>query len=208
MLNGKFVTVCFIVLFAISACNAKNELETPVQTMAVQAPIVSNNPYPIQGTQTGATSTQSQSNQVATNSAYPEPGSSGELPVVSIYPQNFIRGLEIPSPNRGMAVITGQLKKTGDADQPFLAAIFLAPVISSDDPNSKPKINYSRDSNPIATQDLETGRFFFADVNPGLYAIVVWTPGESAFLNDSNGNPLIIDGKADETNDLGSVYFQ
>jgi hypothetical protein len=107
-----------------------------------------------------------------------------------------------------MAVITGQLMRTGEAENPYITALYLAPVNPEKGSSQQPFIYFSRTSNPMAIQDLENGRFIFKDVNPGQYAVVVWSPGGSFFLEDSGGDTLLIEGKMDMVNDLGVIFFE
>lgn len=204
----KYVLVILIVMMVLSGCNPKNAVETPAQTMTMQSPQEFINPYPIQGTPAGSANNENQSDQSTLHQAYPAPVDSSELPAVLMFPENFVNELNVPSPNNGLAIISGRLLKAGQSNIPYVSALYLAPVVTSDVPNQTPEIKFSLKSNQLAIQNILSGQFIFTDVSPGKYAIVMWTPGKSTFLNDSNGTPVIIEAKPDEVNDIGIIYIK
>jgi hypothetical protein len=203
----KYVLLIVIVTIALSGCSTKNNLETPAETLTVQSPAGYVNPYPIEETPASSENIEIQENQSTGNQAYPDPESVSEIPSVAMHPENFVNDLVVPAPSSGLAVITGQLMSAGETNKPYIATLYLASVKQDDDPSHPPEINFSAKSDPMAIQDIETGNFVFKDVNPGQYAIVVWSPGKSFFLKDASGTTIIVEGKADEVNDLGVISF-
>jgi hypothetical protein len=57
----------------------------------------------------------------------------------------------------------------------------------------------------------EDGKFYILDVEPGTYALSVWTPFDSVLIPDPNGkedSALMVDVKAGEVNDVGTVTLR
>jgi len=158
----------------------------------------------IGGTPSGAASSKNPypASQDSGTSAYPGPESGDPSPVVASNTENFVSDLDVPVPSSGKAVVIGQLVNAQD-NSPLLTMLYLSVAEVKDDPSLPPKVHFSADTDSTAVQDIDTGQFMFSDVAPGKFAIVVLTPSESFFLQDSAGNILVIDVQADETKDVG-----
>jgi len=52
---------------------------------------------------------------------------------------------------------------------------------------------------------VNTGRFLFTDVNPGQYAIIIWSPFGGNLLSDESGATILVTVNADEIKDLGVI---
>jgi hypothetical protein len=209
MIRLKFVSLVLVAgIIFTSACSPNNLNASPAQTVAVQSTVEYVNPYPIPEAIIASGNSENQVTPNEGSKPYPPPEDHNNLPIVLTYPEKFTTGLDIPSPSTGMAVITGQLMSAGENEKPYISVIYLAPVEPSNVPNQPATINFSRKTNLTAVQDIDNGRFVFASVNPGQYAIVIWSPGGSFFLKDSSGNSLLIEGKAGEVNDLGVIFFE
>jgi hypothetical protein len=188
----------------LTACGLQESPETPTTTTTVQSSTGATNPYPLEGTPSGAVGSENPypASQDSGTSTYPGPESGNQSPVIASNSENFVSDLDIPVPSSGNAVVIGQLVNAQD-NSPLLTTLYLSVAEIKDDPSLPPKVHFSADTDPMAIQDIDTGQFMFSEVAPGKYAIVVLTPSESFFLKDTAGNTLVIDVQADETKDVG-----
>ncbi|HSB65156.1 MAG TPA: hypothetical protein VLD65_01180, partial [Anaerolineales bacterium] len=135
--------------------------------------------------------------------AYPAPDSGTSA--ADLYPQYFVDQLVVPSPGEGKAIITGQLLIDGDTSKPLITILYLSVVTPNSDPNKPPVVNLKIDSDPIATQEIKTGKFVFSDVIPGQYALVIWSTSNFSVIENNAGDKLIIEPHANEVTDLGII---
>jgi hypothetical protein len=204
---SRFLPILLMAVFTLTACAPKSTVDKPAETMTVQSPQEYVNPYPLQETPAVASpDTSANTDQTADVSIYPAPVN--QNPAVALNPELFVDVLDVPAPAGGNAVITGQLVSAGGNGAPYITTLYLAAAKTSDDPNRPPQVNFSIKTDPLARQELGSGRFAFDDIAPGKYAIVVWTPGETFFLKDSSGTTYIFDVNADELKDLGVISIE
>jgi len=112
----------------------------------------------------------------------------------------------VPSPSHDYGVVTGILLQPGDQEDPYLAEIFLGRAIEAQQPGYEPIVGFSREMDPKAVQDQETGEFYFSDILPGKYALIIWNPISSYIFKDENsGGFLFLDVQAGSTLNLGEL---
>jgi hypothetical protein len=203
----RYLPILLMVAFTLNACAPKSTVDKPAETMTVQSPQEYVNPYPLQETPSASNpDTSANTNQPAEGSVYPAPVN--ENPAVALNPDLFVDVLDVPAPVGGNAVITGRLVSAGENGDPYITSLYLAAAKINDDLNQPPQVNFSIKTDPLARQELGSGKFAFTDIAPGKYAIVVWTPGETFFLEDSSGTTYVFDVNADELKDLGVISIE
>jgi hypothetical protein len=207
IINISLIVIAVIVL---SACGTQKSLETTAMSEQDLANEVIN-PYPAQQITDSLSNANNayplnQPAQSGLNSAYPGPAGQVVTSTTNLDSEYFVSKLIVPTPTSGKGVITGQLLIGSDTNQPFLAKVYLAPILPASSADLPPVVNFSMESDPIATQEISTGRYMFTDVTPWQYAFVVSVPSESFIIKDNNGNNLIIEVKPDEVNDIGIIY--
>jgi hypothetical protein len=181
----KAIIVMGTILLLIMGCSV-------VQT---STPVTSSNP------------TEQNTAQVS-NTAYPEPlGSSGNA-VVNTITINKVEQLIVPTPNSGKAVITGELKAEGELGGLTVEELFLSPINSSDASIDLSSVTFSNATDPVATIEIGTGRFVFADINPGKYALMIWTSMRAYPIGDTSGNTIVFTVNPEETKDLGVINIR
>jgi len=115
----------------------------------------------------------------------------------------------IPTPTSETGVVIGQLLTAGSHGQPYLATLYLAtfvyPIGNSDAP---PLISFSEKTSIRGVQDPKTGYFYFSDVPPGKYSIIIWTPVMSMPLRDpKTGSEISFEVKAGKVTNLGLIII-
>lgn len=66
-------------------------------------------------------------------------------------------------------------------------------------------VSMNPDTSP-STATSEEGRFVFQDVEPGTYAMVMWTPGNSWVVSDPETNKdILVTVEAGQITDLGEI---
>lgn len=129
---------------------------------------------------------------------YPEPEST---PFFVELPDELV----IPTPESGKGVVVGQLLNPGPGGEPYFASLYLARTIDSDRQGYPPIIAFSDTEDPLASQD-KTGKFLFENVEPGLYALAIWTPIASTIIQDPETNDyMLVEVRAGEFLDLGVI---
>ena len=137
--------------------------------------------------------------------AYPEPlGDSGNAENSSAT-GNPITQLPIPAPSNGKAVVFGEVKLNADTGGQNISNLFLYPITSADASDELSSVTFSEGSDPIATLDIGSGQFVFVDVNPGQYALMIWTSMRAYPIGDNLGKSIIFSVNPDETKDLGII---
>ncbi len=186
-----------IVLLGLVGCKSASPVATV--TITEENPVVtqSSSPYPL-----------GQSSNSSSSSTYPGPGSETS----SAYPEPLqvktVEQLTIPTPSSGKAVITGQLVSGDGQNKPLIIDIYLSVASPASVAGQPPAVNFQQGTDPIATQELSTGRFLFADVTPGQYALVVLTVLGEYPLKDSDGNIVSFTVNPGETKDLGVISIR
>jgi len=128
----------------------------------------------------------------------------------SVAAENSARNVSpfvVPTPKADKGVITGQLLTPGAGGRPYIATLYLGTLIyANETPDAPPLISFAKETAPLGVQDPETGRFYFADIAPGTYALILWTPVTSMPLrNAETGEDIVIEVKANEVTDLGII---
>jgi len=113
----------------------------------------------------------------------------------------------VPNPTSQTGVIVGQLLTPGSGGKPYIATLYLGTFIyPENNADGPPLITFSEHTSLQGVQDQQTGRFYFADVPPGKYAIIIWTPVMSMPLRDAKTQTEItFEVKAGEITDLGII---
>ncbi len=111
----------------------------------------------------------------------------------------------IPTPQEGLGAVYGRLAGPDGKYQRWPGALFMAKGVPlNENPDVLIPVLKTEEA-PVATID-PYGHFYFADVPPETYALVVWTPTSSYLISDLTRNTLFVTVKADETIDLGVVF--
>lgn len=116
------------------------------------------------------------------------------------YDQNF----SIPNPEDGKSVLSGQMLTPGIGGKPYVGDLYLANLLRPNEINQPPLIKFSETQNPKATVNSE-GSFYFKDVEPGEYALIVYSLGGTYIIPDSDGQTMFIMVEADTIVDLGII---
>lgn len=195
----KLLRIIHIILLvmAMVGCKAIKSTQTPLIIESYKEPTQLSYPYPME-----------QPTILSSNSTYPEPSDDNNTSNNDLTPINTVEQLIISTPSEGKAVITGQLLVGGDKNQPLMTIIYLASATPASTPGSSPLVNLIQQSDPVAIQEVGTGRFIFTDVLPGRYALVVLTIAGEYPLKDSSGNTIIFTVNPGESKDLGVITVQ
>ncbi len=134
--------------------------------------------------------------------AYPNPELVTTSGQVIVSGDKAVEQLVIPTPSAGKSVLTGQLELSAAASDYTMTGLYLTPVSAG---GGQPEVKFSVETSLVAAQEIGTGRFAFADVPPGEYALVVWTSMNAYPIQDSTGNTMFLTLTAGEVKDLGKV---
>ena len=133
-----------------------------------------------------------------TNDGYPEPEST---PYFLELPET----IAIPTPGEATGVLIGQLLTPGPGGEPYYGTLYLARTIHTDQEGMPPIVAFSEGVDPVAEQD-RTGRFVINDIEPGIYALVIWMPIASTVISDlETGDYRMFEVKAGEVTDVGVI---
>jgi hypothetical protein len=188
------ILLMLLVLGALAACGkSSTPLATQVATVHPAATTSGGYPYPAP-----------QETPAFLNSQiYPGPDNPTEVPTENPFPAS----IDVPTPASDLGVITGQLK-SAEEDKPYLGLLILARAVYAKETGVPPMIAYSDTDDPKAVQDV-TGKFVFADIKPGVYAIVLWNPGGGTVLmNKDQQGHLLVTVEANKVTDLGVVTIK
>ncbi len=196
MRNNKIVLLLVIISFILVGCGAKTPSMAPANTQGTtpvaQVPGETAYPQPVPQT------------PVATmNLSYPGPQDGQVVPTIVTTPQDYVSDLAIPTPSSGKAIVTGQLLVGGKGGEPYLTTLYLGPTLPPSTPDYPPMISFSEATDKRAVQEVDTGRFLFTDVEPGQYAIIIWTPYGGNPLVDVQDATILFTVNAGEVKDLG-----
>lgn len=109
-----------------------------------------------------------------------------------------------PAPDMGL--VMGKFIDI-NTKEAYPASLYLSKNLTADHPGYPPVISFSYQTNPRAAQD-DYGNFLFSDIEPGQYVIVVYKPSGQDFIKDSETNqPQLIDVKANQILELGTLEF-
>ena len=120
--------------------------------------------------------------------------------------------LNIPKPSPGTGVVIGQLLAI-DIDgkaRPYLSVLYLGHILrESNDKNTAFLIYFSEETDIKGIQDPKTGYFYFYDVPPGEYGIILWTPvGSMPLYNPETQEYIIFTLKPQEIINLGTIIYK
>lgn len=187
MQNDRTLKILFLLPFLISACANK---VTPRPF-----PSIDLNYYPAPDGQTPITDFEN-----SLDSAYPPQNIEGTQPPQKV---DFI----IPNPSPETAVITGYLLTPNTEGTPYIADLILGKTLSPDQAGYPPMISYSDDTAMRAKQNTD-GQFFFANILPGEYAILISTPINAQLILDPETNsPKLVTAIAGQITNLGIVVI-
>jgi hypothetical protein len=132
---------------------------------------------------------------------YPGPGDATSTPQNQAVPTEIV----VPTASAGLGIVTG-IMRTPDANgEPYLATLYLASTVQASDPNYPPLIAFSEADDPKAVQDA-SGRFLFIDVEPGEYALLIWTPVGNTVIEDPETEQyFVFTVEAGKVLDLGVI---
>lgn len=121
----------------------------------------------------------------------------------------YVESLIIPTPDTDSAVVVGKLVEQS-TNKPYLApGLYLGSLLKDHNNNSElPSIiSLSTEKDPKAIQ-AKNGSFFFSNITPGKYALVIWTPMSLTVVKDfEKKEDIIFDVKSGESLDLGIIYI-
>lgn len=110
--------------------------------------------------------------------------------------------ISTPVPTRG--AITGQLIGR-ESGRPAGGAIVYLGNISYLQPDSIPVITMRQRASPHTMAD-ESGYFALLDLEPGTYALILWTPMNSSVIDDpETGETLLVTVEAGVITELGKI---
>lgn len=123
-------------------------------------------------------------------------------------PLNEPKGTEpnfsIPTPSDGKSVLFGQMLTPGINGKPYIGDLYLADLLHPKEADQPPMIRFSETLNPRAIVNPE-GYFYFVDIEPGEYALIVYSLGGTYIIPDRERNTMIIIVEADIPVDLGII---
>ena len=183
-----FILLVFIIL--ISGCTTENETEMiPLnsldETEAYPGPAIDNI-----------------ENNVDIETGYPVDDSMierlNDLPVE----------LEVPKPDESSGVVIGKMITKSD-NEPYIAPrLYLGSyIVPEEDVADAPSlIGISVESDPVA-QQAQDGSFVFANIQPGDYILLIWSPMNIVPAEKGDGQgEMVVSVEAGKVIDLGTVY--
>ncbi len=111
----------------------------------------------------------------------------------------------VPTPQKGLGTVHGRVAGADGEYWPWPGTLFLAETVPA---VQNPDILFpvlETNIAPAATID-PYGYFYFTDVEPKIYGIVVWTPHSSYLVSDIRRKTLYVTVKPDEIVDLGVIF--
>jgi len=119
---------------------------------------------------------------------------------------NFV----IPTPEANTGVVFGKILNS-IYDEPVTGIPYLVKNLSSGNPEIPPTISFSYQSDPRAIFNLETGDFYFKDIEPAENYVIILVDGPGSIIvirEDNSEYPLMIEVQPDESIDLGTITLQ
>jgi hypothetical protein len=115
-----------------------------------------------------------------------------------------------PTPASGLGTVTGRMVMTDPPDEPYLTGLYLGSTIyAAEGGDSPPLVSFSETDSPKAVQDPETGQFIFTNIQPGEYALIIWTPVFSMIVIDpATGEEVFFHVEGDQITDLGTIRLR
>lgn len=192
----KLSILFFFVLLTllISACSSNGQTATSTAELQATVPTTLSAAYPYPYPVSEATS----SIDYSGGPGYPVPETT---PYFSTLPDALI----IPTPEAGKGNVIGQALSPGPGGEPYYGSLYLARTIDSDKQGFPPIVAFSEATDPNAVQD-KTGKFLFANVEPGTYALLIWSPVAGTVIQKPDSEDyLLLTVKEGETLDLGII---
>lgn len=112
--------------------------------------------------------------------------------------------ITVPTPAVGKTVFFGQMLTPGIGGTPYIGEIYLASLVHASESNQPPLIKFSEEQSPKAVVNVE-GHFYFDNIDPGEYALIVYSLGGTYIISDDNGQVLYVIAEAGVSVDLGIV---
>lgn len=109
---------------------------------------------------------------------------------------------DVPTPATDSAVVWGQVVDQVTGQAPLDSTVFLGKLTSMD--TGTPIVSLHRTDAPGAMLTGD-GRFVIADVPPGEYGVVLFTPDISFLVDDGEGGSLLVEVEPGQTLDLGRI---
>ena len=124
-------------------------------------------------------------------------------PTKSVQPTKTVAISTILSASQGKGVVCGYLLDD-ETNLPPQAVLFLSKNIAAGREDLPAMMSFSYQTNPRAEMN-EEGYFCFVDVDPGIYALTLWTPpGNTEFIENQDGQDYLwIEVDPDSVIDLG-----
>ena len=206
MRDTKLLLLIFTVLIITTSCNP----ETPTPPTAKTTPLLEevaptaieespsiNEGYPVEGYPAEGYPT-STPVDYSLNEGYPAPETTPFIATI-------LDQLTIPTPEIDKGIIQGQLLTTDPEGEPYYATLYLARTIQSDQEGYPPIVTFSEDEDPSSIQD-KGGHFLFTNINPGIYALSIWSPVSNVIIVDPDTQAyMLIEVNAGEITDLGVI---
>lgn len=114
----------------------------------------------------------------------------------------LIETFALPKPAPGLGVVYGKVVDSQTNQAPAEGLIYLGKVESMD--NGSPLVALDRQKAPRGIP-ITDGRFAIADVPPGEYGVILFTPDISFLLDDALGKSLFVTVTENQTFDLGEI---
>ncbi|MFV2043818.1 MAG: hypothetical protein ACC700_11365 [Anaerolineales bacterium] len=114
---------------------------------------------------------------------------------------------QIPTPGKDTGVIAGRIVSV-TTESPLASHVVYLGEILPLQPGPEYLVTLQVESSPHTTTDSQ-GYFAFADIEPGSYPLIIWTPFKSLVIPDASGESelqVIVD--AGETSDVGELKVQ
>lgn len=110
---------------------------------------------------------------------------------------------KIPQPASGKGSVVGVLE-TENKQNLIGLIVYLGEAIKVDENLTGGFLDTSKA--PSTMPDGATGKFYFADVAPGLYTLIFYEVGIGGrAYQDASGNVMTIEVKADQIKDIGAI---
>lgn len=138
---------------------------------------------------------------VPNNESYPNPLEVSTSGTSTEYLQS---PLIVPTPSNGKVVFWGQMLTPGPGGTPYLGDIYLGYLVKATQSGYPPMVKFSETTNPKAVVDTE-GHFYFSDIDPGEYALVIYSLGGTYIVSDKSGQTNYITGEPGSSVDLGII---
>lgn len=110
----------------------------------------------------------------------------------------------VPTPASGKFVVFGQMLTPGVGGKPYVGDLYLARLVKANESNQPPLIKFSESDDPKAVVDAG-GCFYFDNINPGEYALILFSLGGTIIITDKDGEVIYVTGDVDGSIDLGII---